>query len=114
MDRTTTGDGEPNVLRFRRRARGGGVVRRVPRAHASLSPFHSPIADVGKYERSSAERDDYTHRMLVNAAGFLVCALLVAAGVWIVSKMAEIRRDQDCVLSGRRNCAQIGIVGPAR
>lgn len=49
--------------------------------------------------------------MKVNAAAFGFCVLLVVVGVWLAIKIAEMRRDQDCVLSGRRNCAQLSIVG---
>jgi hypothetical protein len=66
---------------------------------------------MGRYERSGTEPDDYRHRMIVNAIGFAVCILLIVAGVWLANKIAEVRRDQDCVLSGRRNCAQISIHG---
>ena len=52
--------------------------------------------------------------MTVNAAAFGFCALLIVAGVWLAIKIAELRRDQDCVLSGRRNCAQISIINSAR
>ena len=35
--------------------------------------------------------------------------LLVIAGIWIAETMAEMRRTQDCFLSGRRNCAPIPL-----
>jgi hypothetical protein len=43
---------------------------------------------------------------------FAFCLLLVAIGVWLASSIAEMRRNQDCVLSGRRNCANV-MVPPA-
>jgi hypothetical protein len=49
--------------------------------------------------------------MAVNAAAFGFCVLLVTIGIWLAIKIAELRRDQDCILSGRRNCAQISIIG---
>jgi hypothetical protein len=87
----------------------GQVIRFQPRAGAR----RSPVEDIGKYERSPAEPDDYRHRMLVNVLGLGFCILLAAAGIWLATKIAELRRDQDCVLAGRRNCAQISIVGNA-
>jgi hypothetical protein len=35
--------------------------------------------------------------------------LLIVAGLWIANRIAEMRKNQDCVLSGKRNCAPIEI-----
>jgi hypothetical protein len=64
------------------------------------------IEDIGKFERDSRD-DDYRHRMVMNVLGFLTCAALVAAGVWIANAIGELRSHQDCVLSGRHDCAHI-------
>jgi hypothetical protein len=39
--------------------------------------------------------------------GFL--AVLVGAGVWLLSTMADVRKVQDCAAQGRRNCATIEV-----
>jgi hypothetical protein len=39
--------------------------------------------------------------------GFFV--VLVAAGVWLLGTMADVRKAQDCAAQGRRNCAAIEI-----
>ena len=39
--------------------------------------------------------------------GFFV--VLVAAGVWLLGTMADVRKAQDCAAQGRRNCATIEI-----
>jgi hypothetical protein len=70
------------------------------------TPPEEPVEDLGKYERTD-DADDYRHRMLVNAAALVAVVLLAAAGIWIADRMAEVRKTQDCVLSGRRNCAAI-------
>jgi hypothetical protein len=46
-------------------------------------------------------------RIVENAvmAGFFV--VLVAAGVWLLGTMADVRKAQDCAAQGRRNCATI-------
>jgi hypothetical protein len=71
------------------------------------------IEDIGKYERGGRE-DDYRHRMLMNVLGFLTCAILVAAGVWIANSIAELRSHQDCVFSGRHDCAHIDVPSRVR
>lgn len=65
----------------------------------------APVEGVEKYAQSAP--DDYRQRMINNGLGLLACILLVVAGIWIANTMAEMRRNQDCVLSGRRNCAPI-------
>ena len=45
--------------------------------------------------------------MLVNLAALLATIVLALAGAWLAVQMADLRKKQDCVLSGRRNCAPI-------
>jgi hypothetical protein len=55
------------------------------------------------------EPPDQGNRALENAVmlGFVV--VLVAAGVWLLGTMADVRKAQDCAAQGRRNCATIEI-----
>jgi hypothetical protein len=50
----------------------------------------------------------------MNVLGFLTCAILVAAGVWIANAIAELRSNQDCVFSGRHDCAHIDVPSRVR
>ena len=70
------------------------------------SEAEAGIADLQKYERS-AEPDDYPRRMMINIAAFAFIVVLTLAGIWLVEQLALLRKQQDCVLSGRRNCADI-------
>jgi hypothetical protein len=70
------------------------------------------VEDIGKYERGG--EDDYRHRMLMNVLGFLTCAILVLAGVWIANAITELRNNQDCVFSGRHDCAHIDVPSRVR
>ena len=40
-------------------------------------------------------------------AGFFI--VLVAAGIWLLGTMADVRKAQDCAAQGRRNCATIDV-----
>ena len=86
------------VLRFRRRT---GAPRPTPAGPP-------PADDLARYTRGP-DGDDYRHRMIVNAAAFLFVAVLIGAGLWLAETMAQMRRNQDCVLQGRRNCAPIDV-----
>ena len=69
------------------------------------------VGGLEKYERSE-EEDNYPHRMMVNAAALLVTVLLSLAGVWLAMQLADVRKNQDCALSGRRNCLPIAVEKP--
>lgn len=43
---------------------------------------------------------------IVLAGSFIV---LVAAGIWLLGTMADVRKAQDCVAQGRRNCQTIEV-----
>ena len=47
--------------------------------------------------------------MINNGLAFLVIVVLGGIGIWLASSIAEMRKTQDCVLSGRRNCAQVDV-----
>jgi hypothetical protein len=88
-----TSDSDPRVVSFHR---GKPVLR----------PPEPPIEDLSKYQQSDGP-DDYRHRMIVNVLAFLFVFGLIGVGVWLADTMASMRKNQDCVLSGRRNCAPI-------
>jgi hypothetical protein len=101
-DRTS----QPKVIPFRSR-------RALANRTQAPAPTPSPIEGLAKYE--GGERDDnYGHRILVNLAGLLVTVALAVAGIWLAVQIADLRKKQDCVFSGRRNCAPIEIAAPER
>jgi hypothetical protein len=106
----TEGRHEPNasdrIVPLRPRA----PRKKDPSLSNKLSRWSASIGDFARFE--STEPDDYRHRMMINLAAVLFCLLLILGGVWIANKMAEMRKNQDCVLSGRRGCTQVEM--PAR
>jgi hypothetical protein len=92
----------------------GRVVQLRPRLERRADrPGRPAIEDIGQYERGGRD-DDYRHRMLMNVLGFITCAVLVAVGVWIANSIAELRSNQDCVFSGRHDCAHIDVLSRLR
>lgn len=79
--------------------------RVLPFRHRRSDELTGP-GDLSQYERDS-EPDDYRHRMWMNVAALIVVALLIGAGLWIANTMAAMRKNQDCVLSGRRGCTPV-------
>ena len=56
--------------------------------------------------------EDQGNRNVENAVMLGFFAVLVAAGIWLLGTMADLRKAQDCAAQGRRNCAVIDV--PAR
>jgi hypothetical protein len=79
--------------------------RVLPFRHRRSDELSGPD-DLSQYERDGVP-DDYRHRMWMNVAALIVVALLVGAGLWIANTMAAMRKNQDCVLSGRRGCTPV-------
>jgi hypothetical protein len=108
------GDGAPHVaqvLQFRPRQRAAEPGRSV---QALEVPDDDALPDdLAAYEQ---DRDDepvnYTQRMLMNLMAIAVVCLLIGVGVWLADTIAEMERDQDCVLQGRQNCAPIEVPAP--
>jgi hypothetical protein len=73
-----------------------------------------PVPDLEKYEHAPEEPDDFRHRMLMNGLGLAVTIVLIVAGLWIADVMAHMRKDQDCVLTGRKGCTPIDVPAPVR
>jgi len=101
-------DDRGRILPFRR---SGASRPAVPQK----ADGEAPVEGVEKYA-SAGEPDNYRQRMINNGLAFGACILLVMIGVWIANTMAEMRRKQDCVLSGRRDCSPIVVpsAGPTK
>jgi hypothetical protein len=88
--------------------RGARILRfrpgraRVPLREADGAP------DLNRYERDE-QPDDYRHRMLVNLAAFVFIIMVIGVGYWLFDTMARMRKDQDCVLTGRRGCSPVYV-----
>ncbi|MBN9586553.1 MAG: hypothetical protein BGN84_05010 [Afipia sp. 62-7] len=51
--------------------------------------------------------EDDGNRAVENAVMLGFFLVLVAAGIWLLSSMADLRKTQDCAAQGRRNCGTI-------
>lgn len=104
--RPISSDDEHRVLQFRPRTppsqaaqRGSGTVQPLRVAHERL--------DLSRYEQPRAEPDNFRQRMLANIAALAFTIALTAIGIWLAVSIADLRRTQDCVLMGRRDCVKI-------
>ncbi len=56
---------------------------------------------------SSRGQEDDGDRRRGNLLFLLVAVLVVVAGIWLVNKLIDLRNLQNCLESGRHNCAPI-------
>ncbi|MGP0094016.1 MAG: hypothetical protein ACLPKB_29340 [Xanthobacteraceae bacterium] len=81
-------------------------------------PDDEPHPDqAGGLEPGDGKEDDAADnrfRMLSNIIGVALIAILIGTGVWLAHAIADMRKMQDCVLSGRRNCAPIELPASSR
>jgi hypothetical protein len=105
-------DDEHQVLQFRPRNEKAGS-RHVQQLRHSPQKATPPQADgLARYETEDEDTDNYRHRMMVNVAALLVTVALAVAGGWLAMQIADLRKKQDCVLSGRSNCMRIETTSP--
>jgi hypothetical protein len=99
---------EHRVLKFRPRT----IARPPGRRGDERDPDFRKDApgepnDLSRYERPRDEPEDFRQRMLANLAALAFTVALTAVGIWLAMSIADLRKTQDCVLMGRRNCAHI-------
>ena len=106
--RPIASEDEHRVLKFRPRTLAHPPNQRGDPAGQALKPDgRQEPNDLSRYERDRSEPDDFRHRMLANVAAFAFTVALTAIGIWLAMSIADLRKTQDCVLMGRRDCARI-------
>ena len=106
--RPITSEDEHVVLKFRPRT---SVQPPGKREEAVRAARPAQVAnDLSRYEKPREEPDDFRQRMLANVAAFAFTVALAAIGIWLAMSIADLRKTQDCVLMGRRDCAKISVM----
>ena len=98
---------EHRVLKFRPRTTGPPAGPAGRSGDPRQEDARDEPNDLSRYERDRDEPDDFRHRMLANIAAFAFTVALTAIGIWLAMSIADLRKTQDCVLMGRRDCARI-------
>jgi len=108
-----TSDDEHRVLKFRPRTlahppgQRDNQTRHGDGGHQPQDLTRDPTRDLSHFARDREEPDEFRHRMLANVAALAFTIALTAIGIWLAISIADLRKTQDCVLMGRRDCAQI-------
>ena len=114
--RPVAAEEEHRVLQFRprsalqtpawRASMAAQPLRRESTAERSERSAPAPL-DLSRYEQPREQEDDFRQRMLANIAAFAFTVALTAVAIWLAMSIADLRRTQDCVLMGRRDCVRI-------
>jgi hypothetical protein len=108
IQRPIVSDEEHQVLPFRRPNLAVTPGRRKDlRTQVQHKDAQQEPNDLSRYERSREEPDNFRQRMLANVAALAFTIALTAVGIWLAMSIADLRRTQDCVLMGRRDCVRI-------
>ncbi len=59
--------------------------------------------------RSEDGEDEADQRRSAALIGLIIILALAIAGVWLVRELREKSRLEDCLMSGRHNCAPIEV-----
>jgi hypothetical protein len=91
----------------------GSVIRFRPRQAGCRTPGKGPrpqgAARLGRPLLAWEDADDHRHRRRIHALGLAFCLMLAVIGVWLANEFTEMKRIQDCVLSGRTGCIPLKI-----
>jgi hypothetical protein len=98
VNSSTPSDGDGRVVRFRPRQDGPAPARPTPPGAED---------DLAAFSRTPEDPGEYRHRMAVNAAALLFVVVLIGIALWLAQAIGDMRRNQDCVLSGRRGCTPV-------
>ena len=105
--RPITSEEEHRVLKFRPRTLAHPPGRRGHLGDQTEQDARGEPNVLSRYEQDRSEPDDFRHRMLANLAALAFTVALTAIGIWLAMSIADLRKTQDCVLMGRRDCARI-------
>ncbi len=105
--RPIASDDEHRVLKFRPRTLAHPPGQRAEPDNQARQQPQDLTRDLSRFERDREEPDEFRHRMLANVAALAFTIALTAIGIWLAISIADLRKTQDCVLMGRRDCAQI-------
>lgn len=56
---------------------------------------------------SQEDKDAQTRRDTVNLLAVIICLVILILGFWLVNRLWEMKKLQDCIFAGRRDCAPI-------
>jgi cytochrome oxidase assembly protein ShyY1 len=53
------------------------------------------------------DKNAQARRDTVNLLAVIICLVILIVGFWLVNRLWEMKKLQDCIFAGRRDCAPI-------
>jgi hypothetical protein len=103
------------VIPFKPRsvATSPGIQAGLTDGNAALrNDLHDPDTHRKIESADQSKGGDYRHRMITNLAALIFTLLLTAVGVWLATTITELRKTQDCLMVGRRDCTKMPPLSP--
>lgn len=76
---------------------------------AAAQAWHNAGMDARKPRDPEREREEDDRRFTTSLAGLAVALFLVLIGFYVIEKLANESRLEDCALQGRTNCVNIDL-----
>jgi hypothetical protein len=102
--------GDERVIPFKRRASAPNAVGHRTQADHDAANDTGSARDLSRYERLAEDGDEFRRRIVANIAVLVFMMVLTGVGIWLAVSITHLRDIQDCILTGRRDCA--GISAP--
>jgi hypothetical protein len=80
--------------------------------NAKVVAFKEAQARARRNSRPALDSDSEKRRIRSNVAALIFAGILIAVGWILVQKLGQSARMQDCLMSGRTNCAPIAVPAP--
>ena len=71
--------------------------------------MHQESGEPGAPEEEPRPEEEHRGERPFSAVGLVVLVVLIGGGIFLVLRLQEMSSVQDCVWSGRRNCAPVGV-----
>ncbi len=71
--------------------------------------FKEKQAEARRAAMPKRDPEEERRRIRTNVAALILAAVLVLVGWFLVDKLGQSARMQDCLMSGRSNCAPINV-----
>jgi hypothetical protein len=78
------------------------------------NPHASPSTVAPERRGGEDQADERPARGRAQVVVIILTVVLVVAGIWLAHVLADMRKVQDCLLSGRSNCAPLDVNSSGR
>ena len=75
---------------------------------------HDPPGTSPEQRAEEDQGEDRPHRTRVQIVVVTITVVLIGVGIWLAHVISDARKLQDCLFSGRTNCAPVDVDSSGR